>query len=442
MTQQIIPKYDRISKKLENNSDISKFFENKITEKDANDSLLMTKDIIEKYGPRLTGTKSTKLAAENIHKLLSEACDYSKIEKFEVRRESFLAFMKIFAISFTISSIFFFLGGFWTIFAVIGFSFGTIFALLQFVLYKETFDPLFRKFTGYNVFGVIKPSKKVKQRIIIEGHHDSAYVMNFMANPKLQKMYAPRIFAGLFIFIGTNILLIIIFILDIFNIQTDVFRMVISFIILVGAPAVIQFYFFKSNKISPGAGDNLIASMIGVKIAQIFGGSKKLDNNLLKHTELIIISSDAEESGLRGARAYVKKHIKELKSTPTYVFNIDSLYHTDELSLLTADINGFIKLSSEMADETTLIAKSLGYNIKKGPITWGGGGTDAGEYARFNIEAITLLGMENSPIRDGLVYHTLNDTVDSINPSAVKAVLEIIYRYIFYKELQIADSNN
>ena len=135
--------------------------------------------------------------------------------------------------------------------------------------------------------------------------------MNFMVDPKLQKMYAPRIFAGLIVFIGTNILLIILLFLEIIQVKTSEFREVISFIILVGAPAVIQFYFFKSPKISPGAGDNLIASMVGVKIAQIFGQSKIEGHNLLKHTEIIVISSDAEESGLRGARAYVKKHMDE-----------------------------------------------------------------------------------------------------------------------------------
>ncbi len=440
MTQQIIPDYERLIGEIEEKSNIANNFENRINEIDVNDTLSMTKDIIDKYGPRLTGTKSTKQAAQNIHNKLSKHCDQSKIEKFEVRRESFMAFMKIFAISFVISSFFFFLGGLWTILAVFGYTFATVFALLQFVLYKETFDPLFRKFTGYNVSGVIKPSEEIKQRIIIQGHHDSAYVMNFLSDPKTQKMYAPRIFTGLSVFIGTNLLLVILVFLEIFQVQTDGFRNVISFIILVGAPAVVQFYFFKSNKVSPGAGDNLIASMISVKIAQIFGQSKAEGKNLLKHTEIVVISTDAEESALRGARAYVKKHIDELKAIPTYVFNIESLYNVEDLSFLTADINGFIKLSPEMAHDGMIIAESLGYKTKEAPITFGGGGTDAAEYAKQNIEATTILGMENSAIREGLVYHTLNDTVDSINPSVVKAVLEIAYRYILYKEWKLSTS--
>jgi len=437
MTQQNTQEYANTYNSITKNRTSAEFFENRINQDDVIDTLSMTKDIIDKYGPRLTGTESTKQAAENIHELLSEHCDSSKIEKFEVRRESFLAFMKIFAVSFVISSIFFFLGGIWTMFAVCGYTFATIFALLQFVLYKETFDLLFRKFTGYNVSGVIKPSKKIKQRIIVQGHHDCAYIMNFLVDPKLQKMYAPRIFTGLIIFIGTNLLLVILVFLEIFQVQTDGFRNVISFIILVGAPAVIQFYFFKSNKVSPGAGDNLIASMIAVKIAQIFGESKKNGKNLMKHTEIVLISTDAEESALRGARAYVKRHIDELNAIPTYVFNIESLYNVEDLSFLTADINGFIKLSSEMAHDGMIIAESLGYKTKAAPITFGGGGTDAAEYAKQNIEATTILGMANTAIREGLVYHTQNDTVDSINPSVVKAVLEIVYRYILYKEWKL-----
>jgi len=135
MTQQIIPDYERLIGEIEEKSNIAKNFENRISEIDVNDTLSMTRDIIDKYGPRLTGTKSTKQAAQNIHKKLSKHCDQSKIEKFEVHRESFLAFMKVFALSFVISSIFFFLGGIWTIIAVFGYTFATFFALLQFVLY-------------------------------------------------------------------------------------------------------------------------------------------------------------------------------------------------------------------------------------------------------------------------------------------------------------------
>ncbi|MHA1510882.1 MAG: M28 family peptidase [Promethearchaeota archaeon] len=440
MSHQNTQKYANTYGSITEGRTTAEIFENKISEIDVNDTLSMTKNLIDKFGPRLTGNNSTKLAAENINELLSEHCDTSKIETFKVHRESFMAFMKIFAVSFVISSLFFFLGENWTIIAVFGYTFATIFALLQFVLYKETFDPLFRKFTGYNVIGSIKPSEKVKQRIIVQGHHDSAYVMNFLSDPKTQKMYAPRIFTGLFVFIGTNVLLIILFILELLQIQTIGFRNVISFIILAGAPAVFQFFFFKSNKVSPGAGDNLIASMIAVKIGQIFGKSKMDGQNLLKHTEIVLVSSDAEESALRGARAYVKKHIDELKAIPTYVFNIDSLYSSNDLSFLTADINGFVKLSSKMAQEGILIANSLGYTAKAAPITFGGGGTDAAEYARYNIEATTILGMENTAIRDGLVYHTLKDTVDSISPSVVKAVLEIVYRYILYKEWKLNTS--
>jgi len=93
-----------------------------------------------------------------------------------------------------------------------------------------------------------------------------------------------------------------------------------------------------------------------------------------------------------------------------------------------------------MAHDGMIIAESLGYKTKAAPITSGGGGTDAAEYAKQNIEATTILGMENTAIREGLAYHTLNDTVDSINPSVVKAVLEIVYRYILYKEWELSTS--
>ena len=42
--------------------------------------------------------------------------------------------------------------------------------------------------------------------------------------------------------------------------------------------------------------------------------------------------------------------------------------------------------------------------------------------------------MENRFIRDGLYYHTMEDTVDKIDPAAVRASLEIVAGFILKKD--------
>ena len=63
MTQQIMPNYENLIGIIKDQTNILDNFENRINENDVNDTLSMTKDIIDKYGPRLTGTESTKKAA-------------------------------------------------------------------------------------------------------------------------------------------------------------------------------------------------------------------------------------------------------------------------------------------------------------------------------------------------------------------------------------------
>ncbi len=440
MTHTILPLKKQTDGKREENTPIAAIhsqmqdIEPMITPKIAKDALKFTSDIIDTYGPRYAGTSACFEAGNAIHDHLSQHCDTVVKEKFTTCPESFMAFMKIFAIVYFGLSPLLFLGRIGIYVVTAGFTFGTLYAYLHFVQYRETFNFLFKKKTGYNIIGKIAPELEVKQRIIISGHHDSAKVMNFMANPKLQKWYGPRIFVGLAVFFAINILLLIWAVMDAFTGITPIFVEALPLIFLIGSPTVLQFYFFNSKKVSPGAGDNLISVAIACQLADLYGSEKQKGKNRLKHTELKFISFDVEEPGIRGSRAYVAKHKEELLATPTFIFNMDSIYHVDELSFLQSDLNQSVKLSQAMVDDCSHVAQKLGYHTTQGGIAWGGGATDAAEFGRLGIEATTLLGMENHVIRDHLVYHTLEDTVDKIEPEAVLACLEIAYQYILLKD--------
>ena len=60
-------------------------------------------------------------------------------------------------------------------------------------------------------------------------------------------------------------------------------------------------------------------------------------------------------------------------------------------------------------------------------MVFGGGGTDAAELTRAGVRATTLVAMPTSLVREGLVYHTMQDTVDAIEPAAVEACLRIAH---------------
>jgi len=406
-----------------------------ISEHDVTETLQFTSDLIDEIGPRLTGTPGCLQAAERIHDELVSACDSAKIESFSFHREAFLSFMKVFFIAYLSAIPALIFGAYWLVPAILGLLFGSVFALTEFLLYMTPLDRFFREHRGYNVSGSIEPAGEVKQQIVVSGHHDSAYVFNFFK--KWQKLYAPRIILGLTVYHLMLLLFVCWGLLEFLHVSTSGFAIFVRIFWGIGFLFEIQFYFFTSKEVSPGAGDNLIAVAMCLKLAQRFGSAKKSGQNLLQHTRLIFASFDAEESGLRGSSAYCRRNREALKSMPTYNFNLESIYNVNELSFLTKDINQHVRLSKAMVDDCMEIAGQLGYQTDEGPITWGGGATDAAEFARIGVHATSLLGMKNRFIRDGLSYHTMEDTVDKIEPAAVRASLEIVAGFIFKKDSEL-----
>jgi hypothetical protein len=72
-------------------------------------------------------------------------------------------------------------------------------------------------------------------------------------------------------------------------------------------------------------------------------------------------------------------------------------------------------------------------------MVFGGGATDACELAKVGVKATTLIGMSTALIRDGLAYHTMNDTVDAIQPAAVEACLGIAWEWVHRRDARAAD---
>ena len=64
----------------------------------------------------------------------------------------------------------------------------------------------------------------------------------------------------------------------------------------------------------------------------------------LESTRLLFVSFDAEEAGLRGARAFARAHRSEIAGIATFAYNMDCLYRKDRLRFLLTDLNGSVGL--------------------------------------------------------------------------------------------------
>lgn len=389
---------------------------NKVTKDIIND----TDDIINKFGPRLAGTKASLNTADYLYEQAKNYSDKSFKEDFKINKGAFFGWINILVIFYTIGFIAIIFN--YYIIAVVLTTLSMIILYLQFIKYLPIIDFLFPKRQARNVYGVIEPKDEVKQQVIISGHHDSAPIFNFFVHQP--KLYGLRVTGSIFFVVLSLILSIVLLLL-----KNQIIYYSTIVILGIGFLLIIQMWFFKNKQATPGAGDNLASTMLAFHLGKYFY-SLKNTNEELKHTRIIFASFDAEEEGLRGARAFVKKHKEALLNTKTYLLNIECLYDGDELFFLTSDINNTVKLSNSLANNLINVANDLNIKIHKQDIALLTGGTDAGEFGKIGVEATTIMGMPWSNENRSMAYHTPNDTIENVSKDAIEKTLNIYLNYI------------
>jgi len=394
-----------------------------------------TNEVVERYPDRLAGTEACRNAANHIKKEFTGNCDPGsvQIEDFTVHPKSFLKYIPgLVAVYFICSVLLYFQ---FPLPALIGYSLGIFAFYSQFVRYWEILDPLFPRATGHNVFGSIEPEGEVKQQVIISAHHDAAYVFQLIA--RFPRYYAKFINTGVLFLVLGFLVALVATILTVFHIPPPGWaHPSVPLVLLAGGLFLLPLAFFTTGEVSPAAGDNMIAVAIANETAKLFHGAQQLGTNPLRHTRLMVVSFDAEEAGLRGARAFCKGHGQELLHTKTYVLNIDTLYKVKDLSFLDRDLNSSVSLSHEMAQDCVGIAESLGYAASISKMPFGAGSTDAAEFGKIGVEATNMAGIsfDISQFSEGLVYHTSNDLTEHIEPEMVQAALKIARDYVLKKD--------
>ena len=377
--------------------------------------------IIKNHGPRLAGTKADLAAADELYEEINTFADQSTKQDFFVYQGAFLGWIRLLVICYVIGLIFLWFN--LPLGALIAGVLSLVILTLQFFLYLPLLDRFYPKKKARNVFGVIEPSGDVKRQVILSGHHDSAHIFNFFIHqPKLYNLRT----TGSIALVMTLVVLstILVFIPNI-----PLLTLVIQIVLSLGFLLVGQMWFFANKKATPGAGDNLIASSIAITLGKQFRHLRDQGQGL-KHTRVIVMSFDAEEEGLRGARAYAKKYADEFKKTPTIGLNMDCLYDEKELFFLTSDLNDFVKLDSQLANDLVAIAKGLNIETKTQKQAFLTGGTDAAELAKKGVKVTTLIGMPWTNDSRSNVYHTPNDTLDRVSEKVVEDALSIYQAYI------------
>jgi aminopeptidase YwaD len=398
----------------------------------AEGAINLTADIIEKHGPRVSGTKGCYSACADLETILGKYCTGIKRESFDIHPNSLFAIGKIFTIIYLIglgailieNNVIIEIG-------IISMVIGTIYFITQFILYLDTFDGLFFKVAGNNIIGIVEPKDSVKQQVVIVSHHDSSPVFPFYEKAPL--LFPIRLFVPFLLFLACLLVLFSRFYYLIQSGDIPILPIWIKYILILGIIFVIPMYGYISKRHSPGAGDNLIGCTIGIELADIFKGTE----NALQNTRIVILLTDGEEIGQKGAKFFIKNNQDLLKNTRTTIINIDSIYDYKDIAIVKRDRNGLTRLSKDLINDLTKVATGLGHSFKTLTIPFGGGGTDGGQFARRRIKTISIIGTPTNILRKEIIFHTMKDTPDKISNKAVSAVLEVVSEYLKEIDIQI-----
>jgi aminopeptidase YwaD len=401
----------------------------------AESAIKLTAEIIEKHGPRVSGTKGNLSASSDLETMLDKYCTSTKREYFGVHPDSLFAIGKIFTVIYLFGLIAIMINNKISIgIGLLVMVIGTLYFITQFILYLDTFDGLFKKVVGNNIVGIVEPKNAIDQQVIIVSHHDSSPVYPFYEKAPL--LFTLRLFVPVLLFLVCLLVIITNFCFSILSMGIQSIPVWIKYILLFGVIPVLPMYGYISKRESPGAGDNLIGCAIGIKLAEIFQNPE----NVLQNTRIVVLLTDGEEVGQKGAKFFIKNNQDLFKKTKTIVINIDSIYEYEDIAVVSRDRNGFTRLSSDLLIDIKTVATDLGHAFKTTSIPFGGGGTDGGQFARDKIKTINIIGTPTSAFRKEIIFHTMKDSPDKISENAVSAVIEVVSEYL--KKIDINETNS
>ena len=377
--------------------------------------------ICKKIGPRKPGSPEELRAQQWMEKDMKNYCDKTAIEPFTLHRQGFMGFIP-FTVACGVASVF--LNWFVSpIAAVVLCVLAFIPLLFEFLMYKQFDDFLFPKQTSHNMIATRSPKGEVKQRIIMIGHSDSQFewTLNYLIGGLQAKLFVeiPAV-VGLIV---QTVFAVVCLIVGKGSAAMDIEKAKGFFIALfvvscVFIPFEIAFLFFQSwTKSVPGASDNLSGCYTGMATI------KSLDEAGIEfeNTEVVMICSGSEEAGLRGAKAYVKAHEKELKDLPTVVVALDTFRDLEDMAVYDRDLSGTVQHDWGAKNLVKNAAANCGFDLKFESIYIGG--CDAAAFTQKGIKATGFAAMNPDPPR---YYHTRLDTPENLRPECITAGIEIM----------------
>ncbi len=388
------------------------------------------KKLIKEVGPRPAGTDKEKAALEWMSNDLKDTCDDVKIEEFTLSPWAFMSWVQICAYFTTIAAGLFFAAHFvpalalyFNIAAVVLTALSIFSAITEFLFYNETLDPFFKKSTSHNLVAVRRPSGEVKRRIIFSGHADSApeWKFTYWGGPKLLIPFIVISFIGI---AYTLVVSVIGIVFAVKGTEPTTAFLVIRIVAVCFIPDYLfALLFYDKKRIVDGANDNLTGCFCAMAVPRFL----KDHDIRFENTEVIVVCTGAEESGLRGAKAFCKAHGDLLTDgIETVFFGLDTVRDYDYMAVYNKDMTGTVTNDAQVSALIKAGAAVAGYDLPYKTVTFGS--SDAAAMTKGGFKASCFAAMDPAPAR---YYHTRLDTADNLDLKTIEAGVDICLETAF-----------
>ncbi|MDR3314690.1 MAG: M28 family peptidase [Oscillospiraceae bacterium] len=394
------------------------------------------------FKKRLPGTQSERDAQVFFKEELEKISDPAKgdsvlMEDFTLHPHAFMGFIIIAAL-FMLGNIacFWFgkgniavsaVGAALAIFAVLMFIF-------EFLMYREFVDFLFPKRVSRNVYAVRKPTGETQRRIIFGGHTDAVNEWTYSYLAEATGLAIAIIGAVISMFLGLIASLVrLAFVIQMHSAETQALaeglvakdnpyaltggQFGLGIALLCTLPFVFGIMKFVNYKVvTDGANDNITANYISMSVLKEMNDS----GFRFENTEVGCLLTGSEEAGLRGAKAFAKKHKEDLSDVETVFISLDTMREIKEMRVCNFGCTGTVQNDKAVGDLLHDAARVCGVDMPDSELY--PGAVDAEAFSMYGLRSTGFTAVSHEAKR---YYHTRQDTIDNIDTDCLNLSLNI-----------------
>jgi aminopeptidase YwaD len=135
----------------------------------------------------------------------------------------------------------------------------------------------------------------------------------------------------------------------------------------------------------------------------------------------VYLITGSEEAGLRGAKAYARRHRREWQDVETIVISLDTMRDLPYLYIFSRDQNGLVAHDPRVCRLLQDAGRRCGLELRLACIFIGS--SDAAAFSQAGIPAAALCAMDPHP---AAYYHNRRDNWDNMDPLCIRKTAELL----------------